>query len=842
MAHTSLRRAEAEVRAAQLIITKMIIDLDLTDPSAAGFSSETTIHFDSTGPKTFVDFRGTELLSVRLNGAELGNDSWQDGRIPLAGLQPTNTLVVQGRMAYSSTGEGLHRHIDPADGQIYLYAMSFLDAAPTWFACFDQPDLKSGYELRVAAPAEWTVIGNGPSSKIEPGRWRITQSKALASYFVTLVAGPYVSVFDDHQGIPLGLHARASLDLHLEESVEDLIMITKQALDYYQNAFGLQYPFDEYHQAFVPDFNAGAMENPGCVTLRDQLIFRGRATHGERTKRAGVIAHEMAHMWFGNMVTMRWWDDLWLNESFAEYLAQRCCSEATAYPAWTEFGIVRKDWGSVADQSPSTHPVAANGAPDAESALQDFDGISYAKGAAVLKQLDQYLGDQVFLGGLRSYFAEFAYGNAAFADLIAHWTASSASVGESDDGDRPDLQAWAQSWLRTAGMDTLDVLESPPQIMINRLPAPDGNTRPHRIAVGSVDRSGAVTRVDEVAVIDDRQTVTVPHDSTLVIPDVTDATWAKIRFGSDGWQRVASALGSITDEPALVVIYNAVRDAVRDAQLAPAVALDLLATGLPPIRSGVIMTQLLSFAANQLAGPYSPVGERPARLARVHNLAAVIMAGSKPASDQQLDAFRACVHTSVDDQLLRSWYDETHLPDGLELDPELRWMVVRQIVRLTGDDALLETALGRDPSASGRNHAAQARASIPLPEAKEAAWQLLMQPSDLSAYELYATADGFFDPQQTDLTAPYVPRYFAEIGATEAFRSGWVLGGVATKAFPSSAATPETVRLAEANLSRELPAPLRRALVDAADRLRRAVTSLSRFSGAESTDQIIDPA
>ena len=292
-----------------------------------------------------------------------------------------------------------------------------------------------------------------------------------------------------------------------------------------------------------------------------------------------------------------------------------------------------------------------------------------------------------------------------------------------------------------------------------------------------------------------------------MIPDVTDSTWAKIRFGPDGWQRVASVLGSITDEPALVVIHNAVRDAVRDAQLAPAEALDLLGTGLPPTRSEVIMTQLLSFAANQLAGPYSPVGERPARLARVHNLATVIMAGSKPASDQQLDAFRACVHTSVDDQLLRSWYDETHLPDGLNLDPELRWM------RRTPDRAAHRRRCadrnGTRPGSErlGRNHAAQARASIPLPEAKEAAWQLLMQPSDLSAYELYATADGFFDPRQTDLTAAYVPRYFAEIGATADFRSGWVLGGVATKAFPSSAATPETVQLAEADLEPRSPGP-----------------------------------
>jgi aminopeptidase N len=471
--------------------------------------------------------------------------------------------------------------------------------------------------------------------------------------------------------------------------------------------------------------------------------------------------------------------------------------------------------------------VASNGARDAESALQDFDGISYAKGAAVLKQLHQYLGEQTFLAGLRSYFSDFAYGNASFADLIAHW---SASVGESEDGHAVDLQAWAQSWLRTAGMDTLDVLESPPQIVINRRPSRDGAVRPHRIVVGSVDHSGAVTAVQDLVVDDDRQVATVPADSALVIPDVTDSTWAKIRFGDDGWSRLASVLESITDEPASVVIHNAVRDAVRDAQLGPVEALDLLCASLPSTRSEVILTQLLAFAANQLAGAYSPVAERPTRLARVHDLATAIMDRSEPGSDRQLAAFRACVRTSVDDQLLRGWHDETHLPPGLDLDPELLWGVVRRIVLLTGDETLIDAALGRDPSASGRNHAAQARASIPSADAKEAAWLLLMQPSELSAYELYATAEGFFDPRQTALTAGYVPRYFAEIGATAEFRSGWVLGGVATKAFPSTAATPETVQLAEQTLSRDLAAPVRRALVDATDRLRRAVASLSRFS------------
>ena len=312
----------------------------------------------------------------------------------------------------------------------------------------------------------------------------------------------------------------------------------------------------------MPDFNAGAMENPGCVTLRDGFLFRGRATAADRGRRAGVIAHELAHMWFGDLVTMRWWDNLWLNESFAEYLAHRCCSAATRYPLWTEFGILRKDWGLVADQSPSTHPVAGQDATDTQVALQNFDGISYAKGAAVVKQLAEHLGEEVFLGGLRSYIDRFAFGNATFEDLIGIWTSAGAA----------DLDAWARAWLRTAGLDTIDLAwAGPTRAMITRYAAgarlrPVGCTRS---AVGSLDRNGSLSQLARGTVADDPLPLTVPGSAVLVVPDATDATWAKIRFGPDGWARVAPVLPSITDEPVLVVIYNAIRDAVRRRRPGP---------------------------------------------------------------------------------------------------------------------------------------------------------------------------------------------------------------------------------------------------------------------------------
>ncbi len=816
---TSLRRLEAEARAAQLKITDTLVELDLTDTTAETFTSRTTISFESLGSKSFLDFKGRELASASLNGVALDSSCWRAGRITLSDLQVSNLVVVEGRMSYSSDGEGLHRHVDPQDQRTYLYAMSFLDAAPRWFACFDQPDLKSRYEIRLRVPKDWTVIGNGPAERLDPGSWRIIQQCPLSTYFVTLVAGPYASVVDEHDGIRLGLHVRRSLSDQLSAQAADLITVTKQSLDYYHRIFGRRYPFGDYHQAFVPDFNAGAMENPGCVTLRDTFIFRGRATKADRTRRAGVVAHEMAHMWFGDLVTMRWWDDLWLNESFAEYMAHRCCTEATDYPLWTEFGIVRKDWGSIADQAPSTHPVAGEAA-DATSALQNFDGISYAKGAAVIKQLVAYLGEAVFFDGLDAYFDRYGFANAAFRDLLDCWSRSGAMR----------LDDWASSWLRTTGMDTLDVSGAPPQVTIGIGRAQPGvATRTHAVTVGTVDSAGTLVEVAAIHVGDAPVPVTVPPQALLVVPDMLDATWAKIRFGPDGWLGVAVALPLLAAEEPSVVVYNAIRDAVRDAALAPDAALDLLCAALPSVKSDVILSSVGGFARDQLAGAYCPVLIRMERLARVHQLALHSLAGSQPGSDHQLTAFRLAVRTSHDVDLLRGWYRGDDLPTGVELDPEVRWDIVERAAALLDDPGWISDALDRDPSAAAHLHAARARAALPSDEAKATAWRLLMHQSDTSASEIYATAEGFFQPTQPALTEPYVQRYFAEIGKTAQFRSGWALGEVATRAFPWTFPTPATLALAEQAMSSDLSSPVRRSLIDGTDRLRRAARSLRVF-------------
>lgn len=824
--HTSLRHDEARGRAALLNVRQTTVELDLTEP--ASFTSVTTIDVDcrEPGATTFVDFKGSELWSATLNGEPVDLSGWEGGRLPLPPLAARNRLVVSGLMAYSSDGEGLHRHVDPADKQVYLYAMSFLDAGPRWFASFDQPDLKSGYEFHIRAPEAWTVLGNGPSEALTPGRWRIRSRHPLSTYFVTLVAGPYASVYDEARGpdgpIRLGLHVRSSLAEQLRAEADDLFTVTKQCFDYYHRVFGTGYPFGEYHQAFVPDFNAGAMENPGCVTLRDTFIYRARATEAERASRAGVVAHEMAHQWFGDLVTMRWWDDLWLNESFAEYMAHRCCAEVTRYPLWTEFGIVRKSWGSDADQSPSTHPVASNGAVDAESALQDFDGISYAKGAALLKQLAAFIGDEVFFAGLGDYFTRHAYGNAELADLLAAWRAAGG----------PDLEHWAAQWLRTSGMDTLTAERSEETgpaaaagqvVTVARTPPVEHPAdRTHAVQVAGFAADGTETGRAAIRVGAEPQVVHLPR-TVLAVPDAEDETWAKVRFGRGGWDGVEAVLRGPVGQATRVVIANAIRDAVRNAELEAGRALELVCSSLAHEPADVVVGALLRVAREQLAGRYAPAERRPARLAVVNATARGLLVAAAPGSDRQLVAFRGMIATEVDPTGLGALLAGRGLPPGLALDPELRWAIVERLALLGADPEAIESELAEDRSASAQVHAARARAAIPTPAAKEAAWRLLTQPSEHSAYELYATAEGFFSPEQSELTEPYARRYFADLPVTAAFRTGWALGRVALLAYPTSASA-DILPLAEETLRRpDLAAQIRRSMTDGTDELRRAV-------------------
>jgi aminopeptidase N len=821
----SLTAADARRRAAAITVDRYAVDLDLTRGDEV-FGSTSTISFRcrDAGGSTFLDVRPRTLHRVRLNGEDVDVSRLHEDRLVLTGLRADNEVEVWADMAYSRDGEGLHRAVDPADGNVYVYAMSFLDAAPRIFGCFDQPDLKAPYSVTVSAPPDWTVVGNGPARPVGGGRWQLAETRPLATYFVTLVAGPYHSVRSEHDGIPLGLHVKQSLAGHLDRDAEELLRVTAAALDEYHRLFGVRYPFGEYHQVFVPEFNAGAMENPGCVTFRDQMIFRSRVTDAERGARARTVVHEMAHQWFGDLVTMTWWDDLWLNESFAEYMAYRVCDDATEFTdAWWEFGFGRKRWGMVADRRPTTHPVAGNGAADAAAALSDFDGISYAKGAAVLKQLAAHLGDEVFLAGVRRHIERHSFGNATLSDLLDAWSQAGAA----------DIHAWAQQWLRVAGVDTLTLDvdahhpgATAPVVLRRTHPAEFPAQRTHTLTVAEIGADGSRS---EVVVHVDRDTTPVglvPRaDAAVLVPDVHDETWATIRLDP----RTVGALPSLLareDPVTRAVLWNSLTYSVDDAELDPHTMLDIMEAALPHERQDVALSALLGWATGVVRGRYVPPGPADRRIAR---LAADVLRAAPAGGGAQIAAARALAASAPEPGALPRWL-QGEAPPGLVMDADMRWTVMHRLCVLgAADEETLRAELDRDRSAEGAVHAARCRAALPSAAAKAEAWKLVTEDASAGNYALYATCEGFWAPEQAELTQPYVARYFAEVPATARLRSGWVVSQTARLAYPGYAVGQETLRLADAALGRDLDTGVRRAITDATHDLGRAVEIRRRF-------------
>ncbi|MGW7684323.1 aminopeptidase N [Kribbella sp. NPDC054772] len=804
---------EARRRAADLALRSYEIAFDLTDPGDT-FLATSRIRFEATSTTSWVDVKPERLIGVELNGQALDPGALDGGRFPLTGLQPENELVVTAQMKYSTDGEGLVRSVDAADGRVYTYGMSSLESAPRYFPCFDQPDLKAPYTVTVRCPEHWVVLGNGAARRTAPGEWALAETKPLSTYFVTLVAGPFHQIRSEYDGIPLGLACRQSLVEHLERDAEDLFGTTREAFAEYHRMFRQRYPFGEYWQVFVPDFNLGAMENPGCVTFADSLVFRGQATEAERSTRARVVVHEMAHMWFGDLVTMKWWNDMWLNESFAEYMAHRVSEDATSYAGnWTDFAFVRKWWGLVTDQSSSTHPVAPDTLKDARQSLDDFDGISYAKGAAVLKQLAKYLGDEVFLKGVNAHLDAHEYGNADLQEFIAKLTEAGAR----------DLDNWSDQWLRTSGLDTITVERTDGGVVLHRT-SPDSSRRLHKLSVGGYGADGSASVVDAVLAED---SVEVVLGNDVVVPDAGDDTWAKVRLDPMSLSNLPDVLPKISDGTTRAVVWNSVRDSVADAELDPRRALELFAAALPHEVSDVAVGSLVQWLENRVLGRYLDYDEyrAPAADALRGKLSV-----TTPGSSLQLVTARGLIATSDDADLLTSWLNSA-APEGLEIDADLRWAIVLRLVRLNAFGAgEIDAELARDRSTEGVNQAARCRAA--LPDGKEAAWTRIMTDPSIGVKELLAAAEGFWHPGQATITAPYARRFFTDIPHTGEIRAGMVLGLTAHRMAPRFAIEQELVAPAEALIADEsVVSGIRRQTADYLDDLRRALVVRRTFSG-----------
>jgi aminopeptidase N len=705
--------------------------------------------------------------------------------------------------------------------------MSSLESAPRYFPCFDQPDLKAPYTMTVKCPEDWVVLGNGAATQLAPGEWALAETKPLSTYFVTLVAGPYHLIHGEHDGIPLGLACRQSLKEYLERDAEDLFRTTREAFDEYHRMFRQRYPFGEYWQVFVPDFNLGAMENPGCVTFADSLVYRGRATEAERSTRARIVVHEMAHMWFGDLVTMKWWNDMWLNESFAEYMAHRVSEDATSYGGnWTDFAFVRKWWGLQTDQSSSTHPVAPDSLKDARQSLDDFDGISYAKGAAVLKQLAKYLGDDVFLKGVNAHLEAHEYWNADLGEFIEKLTEAGAR----------DLDMWSEDWLRTSGLDTISVERTGAGVVLHRK-SPDESRRLHKLSVGGYDATGAAILVD--AVLDqDAVEVALSNDFPVIVPDAKDDTWAKIRLDPTSLGDLPTVLPTIADSTTRAVIWNSIRDAVADAELDPRQALDLFVTALPHEDSDIAVGSLAQWLEGRVLGRYLDYDQARGPIA---DALGAKLATTEPGSSLQLITARTYVATTDDAALLTAWLNgdsardgardgaRDSAPDGLVVDQDLRWSIVLRLVRLGAFGAAeIDAELARDKSTEGVTEAARCRAA--LPDGKEAAWTRIMADPAIGVQELLATAEGFWHPSQNAVTAPYVQRFFTDIPRTAEIRAGMVVGLTAGRIAPKYAIDEQLIAPAEALIADEsVVSGIRRQTANFLDDLRRAVAVRRTF-------------
>ncbi|MFY1703887.1 aminopeptidase N [Micromonospora sp. WMMA1923] len=842
----NLTQVEATERARLLDVTGYDISLDLSTAVLATqgrtFRSVTEVRFRCAEPGagTFIEVAAESVHSATLNGAPVELADWSAERgLTLTGLAAENVLVVEADFAYSNSGQGLHRTVDPVDGETYLYSQFETADAQRVYACFDQPDLKSVYTWHATVPAHWRVISNMPVAAEEPAgddtrTVHFATSARMSTYITALCAGPYHEVRYTHDGIDLGYFCRASMAEHLD--ADELNLITTQGFDFFHEQFGVRYPLPKYDQIWVPDFNAGAMENFGCVThAESHYIFRSQVTDFEYEQRANTVLHELAHMWFGNLVTMRWWNDLWLNESFAEWASHWCNTHATRFTdAWTTFLSLRKNWGYRQDQLSSTHPVYTE-MPDLEAVEVNFDGITYAKGASVLKQLVAYVGIEPFLAGLRSYFGKHAWGNATFDDLLTDLESASGR----------ELRKFAAQWLETAQVNTLrpEVTVGPDgtyqQVVVRQeAPAEHPTLRTHRIGVGLYDLTdGRLVRRElvEVDVAGERTELTALHGrpaADVLLLNDEDLSYTKLRLDEASMATVVQHIAGFESSLARALCWAAAWDMVRDAELAARDYVALVVAGLPAETDINLVTATLRQATSALTF-YADPEWAPTGWADLSRAAKATLAGTEPGSGFQLAwarGYASTARSAEDLATLRGWLDGTGAPQGLTIDTELRWSLLGALVANgAAGVAEIEAELARDRTASGEREAAYVHALVPTAENKAAVWALLTGAQALPNWRHRALLQGFSHPVQVELVTPYRERYFAVVAQVWATLDSEPAQEFTQLAYPAYLVEEETVAATDEWLAGAgHPAPLRRLVAEGRDGVLRALQARAR--------------
>lgn len=779
MPGTNLTRDEAATRASLLDVTSYSIDLDLTTGDTH-FGSTTTIRFTCTQPgsDTFADLVDATVHEITLNGRSVDVAAYQDNRIALTGLEADNTLVVRADCTYSRTGEGLHRFVDPADDKVYLYSQFEVPDARRVYTTFEQPDLKAPYQFNVTAPSHWAVVSNAPTPQPEPAGegkavWRFVETKPMSTYITHLTAGEYHSVHYTYEGrtqtIPLGLYCRQSLVDYLD--ADELIKVTEQCFTFFEELFDYPYPFGKYDQLFVPEYNMGAMENAGAVTFRDEYLPRSRQDRAFYEFRAEVIAHEMAHMWFGDLVTMKWWDDLWLNESFAEWANYHACANATEFTeAWTGFTNARKNWAYRQDQLPSTHPIAADN-HDLQAVEVNFDGITYAKGASVLKQLVAWVGIDPFIEGIRGYFKDHEYGNAEFKDLLMALEKSSGR----------ELDSWAQEWLQTSGVNTLapsfelDGDGAYSSFSVVQTAHPDFPTlRRHRLGIGLYDKvtDGGEARlvrrtsfeIDVEGGSTDVAELVGERQPDLLLLNEGDLAYAKIRLDERSLETLTTSIETIDDSLARALCWGAAWDMTRDAEMSATDFVTLVLSGIASETDAFGISRIPGYAA-AAATLYSAPANRDDLRARWESGLWGLLTTAAPGGDHQLSFARAFAGAAHSDEALdrvEGLLDGSLVLDGLAVDADLRWTLVSALAKNgRADGARIDEELARDNTISGQEHAAAARTLRPTAEAKAEAWEAAMVRDDVPNETQRSIVLAFSAHGQDEVLEPYVEKYLA---------------------------------------------------------------------------------
>jgi aminopeptidase N len=843
----NLTQLEAAERARLLDVTAYDIVLDLTDgtggPGEGTFRGITEVRFSSTEPgaSTFIEVAAERLRSVRLNGADVDTSGWSAEKgLTLSSLAVDNTLLVDADFLYSNSGQGMHRSVDPVDKEVYLYSQFETADAQRVFACFDQPDLKSVYTWHATAPSHWKVVSNSPVERVEPGDIEGTSvvhfapSAVMSTYITALCAGPYHEERRTHDDIDLGLYVRQSMKQYLD--ADDLFLITTQGFDFFHAQFGVRYPLPKYDQLWVPDFNAGAMENFGCVThAESHYIFRSKVTNFEYEQRANTITHELAHMWFGDLVTMRWWDDIWLNESFAEWASHWCNSEATRFTdAWTTFLSIRKNWGYRQDQLSSTHPVYTD-MPDVDAVEVNFDGITYAKGASVIKQLVAYVGLQPFLTGLRGYFTSHAWGNATFNDLLAALEEASG---------RP-LREFAAKWLETAQVNTLrPIVKIGPdgaytEVSVRQeAPANYPTLRPHRIAVGLYDLDdGRLVRRERIELDISGAQTPLPQLVGEAAADVLllnddDLTYAKLRLDDRSLATVVEHISTFSSSLSRALVWAAAWDMVRDGELAARDYVKLVARGLPAetdVNLVIATLRQVQGALTLYADPaWSPTGRQ-----LIADTARAAVGDAEPGSGFQLAwarGFAATARNESDLAIMKGWLAGTGVPEGLAIDTDLRWSLVSVLVAAgAAGSTQIEAELDRDRTSGGERAATEAHALVPTAEAKAETWRRLTGEDKLANWMQRSLLSGLHHPSQLDLTAPYVQKFFDVVDEIWATHDSEPAQEFAELGYPAMHVNGATVAATDAWLAAEgHPGPLRRLINEGKDGILRALNARAK--------------